>query len=608
MDTSKAYIKEEEMSRTMSLTQFLGRMWPYLVKRPYRLGLVVGVVVFYVCVGRMLPLLFGYAIDEGIKKQQLQIIFWVAGTYLFLELTRSTLAFFQNFWMQKLGNATLFDLRESLISHVQKLPNTFFDKTPVGRTVTRITNDMAALGELFSQAFTAIFVNTFEIISIFFALCFISFKLTFLTLLVAPLILWASYKISQKLRFVSQKAKKVMSSINSYTAESLNGMKVLQLFNKTFPRRKHFHSLSHEYKQHMLQTIRLYATLWPLLECFSIGTVATALFFGAFFRGDLGLTVGELSAFILLLQSFFGPFRVILERYSQMQNSLASADRVFAMMDEKEESSPEQDFSKPIRGLVEFSKLSFRYDTEAPIVLKDLNLKIYPGESVALVGRTGSGKTSIVSLLQKMYDYKDGKISIDGQPIHEISNRALRSRIGVVQQENFIFKGSVASNIRLENPLISDKQVLKAAEQTGCLEILNRRRGGLEAKVEEGGANLSVGERQLIAFARVLAFDPDIFILDEATASIDSESEQKIQYATEIITKNRTSIIIAHRLSTIKNCDRIVILSNGEILEQGSHQELLSRGGPYFELYNSQFEHTVTNQPLDHQDPEPHLN
>lgn len=601
---SQEYIRKESTVRSMSLKAILVRMWPYLSKHLIQMFVVVGIVLLFVAVGRALPLLFGYAIDEGIKKQQSEIIFYVAIAYLFFEISRSILAFAQSYLMQRLGNRTLYDLRETLIHHVQHLSNNFFDKTPVGRTVTRITNDMAALGELFAQGFTAVFVNSLEIVSIFVALCFISLRLTLLTIVVAPLIVWLSLKISRSLRDVSQAAKKVLSSINSFTAENLNGMKILQLFNRTGASRNHFQELSFKYRDLQLQTVKYFALLWPLLEGFSVATVATALFFGGYFRGTLDLTVGELSAFVLLLQSFFRPFRVILERYSQMQNSLASADRVFAMLDEVEEVNAKGQLVSPVRGRVTYKSLSFRYGIDNPYILKGINLEIQSGESVALVGRTGSGKSSMIKLLQKMYPLEEGQILVDGQSINDLENGHLRSHIGVVQQENFIFKGTVASNIRLDNPKISDEQVQRAAELTGCLDILERRRGGLDAHVEENGSNLSVGERQLIAFARVLAFNPDIFVLDEATANIDSESELKIQQATEVITKSRTSIIIAHRLSTIKNCDRIVIMSQGEIIEVGSHDELLKKGGYYADLYQSQFEHLKRPKPQLIQSPE----
>jgi ATP-binding cassette subfamily B multidrug efflux pump len=582
---------EEKQVSSLRLDTLVKRMTPYLAKRKANVVGVLILVLAFVAVGRALPILFGYAIDEGIKKQQLEVIYSIAGLYLGFESMRSILAFAQSYFMIKLGNSSLFDLREDLIRHVQHLPVQFFDKNPIGRTVTRLTNDIAALGELFAQVFTSLFVNTLEIASILLALALISVPLTLITVLVTPVVVLVGVILSKRIRLVYKDAKRILSTINAFTAESINGMKVLRLFNELRSSRNFFHSLSGQYKNMQLASVELYAMLWPLLEGFNVAVVATALFFGAYFRESLGLSVGEITAFILLLQSFFRPVRNILERYTQMQNSLASADRVFALMAQAEESYEGLAFEKKLAGKVELKDLSFRYSSEDPMVLKNINLTIEPGQSVALVGRTGSGKTTIISLLQKLYPYEFGKIFVDGMELGNLAPNSIRSKIGVVQQDNFIFKGSVASNIRLDNPSLSNEDVRRAAAQTGCLSLLEKRSDGLDSKIEEGGSNLSVGERQLIAFARVLAFDPDIFILDEATANIDSESELKIQRATEVVTRNRTSIIIAHRLSTIRNCDKIVVLSDGEILEAGSHEELLRHNGKYNDLYRSQFEH-----------------
>ncbi|NQZ01844.1 MAG: ABC transporter ATP-binding protein [Bdellovibrionales bacterium] len=582
---------EEQQVTSIKLSTLVGRIAPYLAKRKARVAGVLAIVIAYVGVGRALPILFGYAIDEGIKKQQLSVIYQIAGLYLTFEVLRSVLAFAQSYLMIKLGNSSLFDLREDLIKHVQRLPVQFFDKHPIGRTVTRLTKEIAALGDLFASVFTSMFVNTLEIASILVALSFISVKLTAITVVVTPIVVIIGVAISRRIRSVYKDAKRVLSTINSFTAESINGMKVLRLFNEIRSSRSFFHGLSGNYKNLQMASIKLYAMLWPLLEGFNVAVIASALFFGAYFQSSLGLTVGEITAFILLLQSFFQPVRSILERYTQMQNSLASADRVFALMAQKQESYQGQPIRNRLKGQVELRGLSFQYSKDDPLVLKDINLKIEPGQSVALVGRTGSGKTTIISLLQKLYNYETGQLLIDGMELNELAADAVRSRVGVVQQDNFIFKGTVASNIKLDNPAVSDDHVRRAAVQTGCLSLLEKRSDGLESKIEEGGSNLSVGERQLIAFARVLAFDPDIFILDEATANIDSESELKIQQATEVVTKGRTSIIIAHRLSTIRNCDKIVVLSDGKIIEAGSHDELLQHNGKYNDLYHSQFEH-----------------
>lgn len=547
-------------------------------------------VIAFVIVGRSLPFLIQHAIDEGISKKNMQVVYWIAVAYLVLELLRSSLHFGLTFWMQKLGNRLLFDIREKLIHHIQRLPLRYFDKNPIGRTVTRATNDISSLGELFTEGFTDILVNLIEMISILIALSLISGPLTLLAVLIAPILIFLSFKISQRIRFYFQESKKKMAAINAFTAESLNGMKIVHLFNQENATKEQFDKLSKEYRGFQLQTVKLFATLWPLLEAFNVGTVLSALFFGAYYQQQLGLSIGEISAFILLLQGFFRPLRIILERYNQIQNAITSADRVFSLIEEPLEDEtgliPEQG---RLRGEIEYKNLSYRYSGNNPYAVKDINLHIHAGESVALVGRTGSGKTTLISLLQKLYPYEEGEILVDGMALNRLNTGFLRSHMGVVLQDPFMFKGTIASNISLNNPDISEERIQWAAEQAQCHSIFKRRPEGLLSPVEEGGGNLSLGERQLIAFARVLAFDPDILVLDEATSNVDSMTEQWIQKAIEKVTQGRTCLIIAHRLSTILHCDRIVVLHNSRLMETGSHEELLRKGGLYSELYKKQF-------------------
>jgi ATP-binding cassette subfamily B protein len=441
---------------------------------------------------------------------------------------------------------------------------------------------------LFNQGFAAVFISLMEMVSIFVSLLLISWSMTGAILLILPPLFWICVRLSHRIRVQFGAAKRKLSMINAFSAESFSGIKVLQLFDRTSEARNFFDRLSREYKDLQLSTVRLFATLWPVIEAFNIFTLTVALFMGAYFHEKHGLSVGLLSAYILLLQSFFKPLKNILERYNQLQNSLASADRVFHLLAESEEDHRGEDFSAGrLRGHIEFRDVSFRYAPNSPEVLRHVNLDITPGMSVALVGRTGSGKTTTVSLLQRFYDVKEGEIRIDGVPLNRVAPRNLRPRVGVVQQDGFIFSGTLYSNISLFNPRISRETALHAAERAQCHEIL-RQHGGLDGVVLERGTNLSAGERQLLAFARVLAFDPDILILDEATANIDSVSERAIQKATEVVTRGRTSVIIAHRLSTILHCDLIVVLDQGRIIESGRHEELLAKRGAYHELYTLQ--------------------
>ncbi|MBC7370847.1 MAG: ABC transporter ATP-binding protein, partial [Bdellovibrionaceae bacterium] len=331
--------------------------------------------------------------------------------------------------------------------------------------------------------------------------------------------------------------------------------------------------------------VKAYAGMFPIMNCFTGVVITSALYFGGWISLEGGLTIGAVVAFLMNSQDFMPPLRDILEKYQQFQNSLTSAERIFTLLDEPAESENSGAVAIPkLHGEIDIRNLNFRYEAQLPLVLKNINLKIARGESVAIVGRTGSGKSTFISLLQRFYEAPSGTIFMDGKPLEEITRHSIRTHIGVVQQDNFIFRGTIAENVHLGDPSITVAQVESALAQTGYLELLKRTGRNLNSGVEERGANLSVGERQLIAFARILAFDPDILILDEATANIDSESELILQRATQLVMKSRTSIIIAHRLSTVRECNRIILLKDGEIMEIGSHNELMNRRGLYYQL------------------------
>lgn len=588
------FFTEDNVALELTFKKLALKIWPFLWRHKARVLWSLVLVGLFVAVGRMLPFLFGYAIDEGITNRNTDVIWQVAIGYLVLESARAVLAFWQSNYIQKFGNLVLFEMRERLMNHVQRLPVSYFEKNPSGRTVTRVTNDVYSLGELFSQGIAAIFVNAIEMVSIFVALALISWQMTGITLLILPPLFVVCVWLSRRIRVQFGATKRKLSMLNAFSAESFSGMKVLQLFGRVGEARNFFGEISSEYRRLQMTTVKLFATLWPVVEAFNIFTLAVALFAGWYFLNQGFITMGELIAYLTLLQGFFKPVKTILERYNQLQNSLASADRVFQMLDEVPENTEGRAFDEGrLQGRIEFKNVNFRYAENSPYVLKTMNLTIEPGMSVALVGRTGSGKTTTVSLLQKFYDVDEGEITIDGVSLKELAPRSLRPRVGVVQQDGFVFSGSIYNNISLFDPRISRERALWAASQAQCQEIL-RKHGGLDGHIQERGSNLSAGERQLLAFARVLAFDPDILILDEATANIDSVSERAIQRATDVVTRGRTSLIIAHRLSTILHSDLIVVMSHGEIVEMGRHEDLLQLRGAYYELYKLQFQEVPT--------------
>lgn len=582
------FMNEDVVTTKITYPILFRRLWPFARKEKTLLFFAVLAVIGAAAVSRMIPALVGYAIDEGIKARDFGLFANIAVIYLLLEISRTFFSFFNSYLFQIFGNRLLYYVREALTSHVQQLPLQFFNKTPTGRIVTRVTNDVASLGELFTEGVISVFTHAVVIIAVVVAMSLISWKLTLISLLSAPLFVAASIHMSNKIRDILREQKKKLSTINAFLAENLNGIKVVQLYNRITRNRNKFAALSDDYRESNMRSIHAYSLMQPIMNLFNAVTITSALYFGGWLSLQDGIAIGSLVAFLMNIQDFIPPLREILEKYQQFQNSLTSAERIFTLMDETTERESEIPvLPERLRGEIDIRSLSFRYEERLPLVLKDIRLHIPAGESVALVGRTGSGKSTFISLLQRFYEAPEKSIFIDGHPLESIPRSSIRRLVGVVQQDNFIFRGTIGANIGLGDPTISLERIAEACRKTGYQKLLDHTGRSLESIVEERGANLSVGERQLIAFARILAFNPDILILDEATANIDSESEHIIQEATKEITRDRTSIIIAHRLSTIEQCDRIVVLDQGAIAEMGSHQELMKARGLYHQFASS---------------------
>jgi len=582
---SENFMHEDLVKTKITYPVLFKRLWPYARKEKLLLFSAIFAVAGGATVARLIPALIGYAIDHGVKERDYSVFAYVAYAYLALEILRSCFSFANVYLFQLFGNRMLFHLREDLMAHVQRLPLQFFNKTPTGRIVTRLTNDVMSLGELFTDGVISVFTHTVIIISVVVALAVISWKLTLVSLILAPFFIGASFYLSNRIRDILRELKKKLSLINAFLAENLNGIKVVQLYNRVARNRENFAILSTDYRDTNMRSIRSYALMQPIMNLFNATTITSALYFGGLLSAQNSIAIGSLVAFLMNIQDFIPPLREILEKYQQFQNSLTSAERIFTLMDEPKEFELENLHSPGlIKGEIDIRNLNFQYESHLPVVLKNISLHIKAGESVALVGRTGSGKSTFISLLQRFYDAPEKTIFVDGFPLESIPRQEIRHHVGVVQQDNFIFRGTIRDNIGLGDERISNEQIRHACEKTGYMDLLQRTGRDLSSVVEERGANLSVGERQLIAFARILAFNPDILILDEATANIDSESEHIIQEATKEITKGRTSIIIAHRLSTIEQCDRIIVLDHGEIVEMGSHAELMKAQGLYYQF------------------------
>lgn len=551
-------------------------MKPYLKRHWGMVALLVLLVLSLAALSRAIPFLIGLAAERGFQNKDIAFLATAALLYLAIEITRTIFEFGQFSLFSFLGNRIIHEVRVDLVKHVQKMPLEFFNQNSTGRIVTRLTNDPNTLAELFTDGVVTAFVQTVILVSILISLLIISVQLTLLSLILVPIFTYIAYWLTEKIKLILMDQKKKLAEINGFLAESFNGIKIIQILNQQKKSMNQMKQLSNDYWNLNMKSVKAYALMQPSMNLLNASVVISALYLagGSALNGEIALAA--LIAFVLNSQDIIHPIREILEKYQQFQNSLTSADRLKTLF-----SHPDENFDETLvvttkfKGQIEFKDVTFRYQKDLPAVLDQVSLQIEPGKSLALTGRTGSGKTTFVSLLLRFYDISIGQILIDGQNIQNISPLVLRRRMALIQQDPYLFKGSLKENIILGDRTISDEQLNHAFELVGFKDYLNRTGRSLDFEVLEKGSNLSLGERQLIAFLRVLSRDPDLVILDEATANVDSETENLIQKATLEIMKNKTCVIIAHRLSTIENCDHMIVLSRGKIINQGPPKVLL---------------------------------
>jgi len=585
----KEYLSEDIIRGKMYDRTIIKKLMSYIMR--YRLSALLSILMVFMATLMFLlgPYIFGYAIDHGIVKGDKGMVIKMALLLLGIETFRALLVIVQSYNIQNIGQKVMMDLRMELFSHIQKLPVSFFDKNPVGRLVTRLTNDIAALGELFSAGIIVVIGDVFIIVGIIVTMFLLNVKLALAALCVFPVIMIISIFFGRRIKIAFREIKRKLARINSYLNENITGMKTIQLFNREKKNYETFDSVNKDYLNEQVKYMRYYALFQPALNIMNALSIALILWYGAirYFSNDL--TLGILVAFFAYIQGIFDPIRDIVEKYNIFQGAMASAERVFGLMKE----SPENDYDKltlgkgttlqEVEGRIEFKDVWFAYNN-SDYVLKELSFKIDSGKSLALVGATGSGKTSVANVLTRLYEINRGEITLDNKNIQNIDKTQLRQIVGVISQDIFLFSGTIRDNISLFNSS-SDKRILEIIDELGLTHFINRMPQGLDTEVAERGANLSAGERQFISFARILAYDPDILILDEATSNIDPVSESLIQNAIKKVTKDRSSIIISHRLSTILNCDRILVLNKGEKVEEGTHETLMRAQGLYSQLY-----------------------
>ncbi len=497
-----------------------------------------------------------------------------------------------------IGQRVMYDLRMKIFTHIQSLPLAFFDRNPVGRLMTRLTNDVDALNDLLTNGAVAIFGDIFTLTGIIIVLLLLNWKLALVTFVTLPLIVVAMRFFSAKMRDAFREVRTRLSRLNAYIAENISGTIVVQLFNREARNYARFDDLNQDYNRANLRALFYFAMFFPTINVLASFSVALIIWYGgsSIVHGGSavrdGLTIGTLFGFLTYVDRFFMPIRDLSDKFNLLQSAMAASERIFGVLDEQETvaDAPDAVVLDHVRGAVELRDVWFGYNPDE-WVLKDVSFGIKPGESVAFVGATGAGKTSLISLLSRFYDVQRGGVYIDGHDVRTLTQDSLRRHVGVVLQDPFIFAGTIASNIRLHDDAIDDERLRAAARFVNADRFIESLPLGYETPVRERGAGLSVGQKQLLAFARAIAFNPEILlVLDEATSSVDTETEALIQEALSKLMVGRTSIIIAHRLSTIRDVDRIIVLHKGRVVEQGTHEQLLAQGGAYHTLYELQYQ------------------
>lgn len=536
------------------------------------------------------PFIVQQMVDVNIIGGQQDGLLGMAALFFVVLLISVVMKYFFIYITAKLGQSVIKDMRVRVFRHITHLRLRYFDQTPIGTSTTRTINDIEAINNVFAQGVITIAADFVTLLAVIGIMFYTSWRLTLIVFITMPFMMIASWIFKEKVKVSYQKVRTQIATMNAFLQERITGMKIVQIFNAEDKEAEKFRKINHEYTSANLDSVFYYSVFFPVVELVSAVSLALMIWLGA--KGFLQdkVTFGALVAFPLYLNLLFRPIRFMADKFNTLQMGLVAAERVFKLLDNNEIiPNTGQIVKKKIEGSVKFENVSFAYN-DTNYVLNDINLEIQPGQTLALVGSTGSGKSTIINILNRFYDIQKGKIAIDGIDIKDYELAALRDRVAIVLQDVFLFEGSVLDNITLRDENISLEKVLEAAQQIGAHEFIMKLPDGYQSKVSERGSNLSVGQRQLISFVRALVFDPDILILDEATSSIDTESEAVIQYAIEKLIDKRTSIIIAHRLSTIQHAHNILVLSNGKIIEQGNHETLLEKeDGHYRELYEMQF-------------------
>lgn len=572
--------------------------WPIIKRllgytRPYRgrFVLVLGLTLLSAGLSPLIPYVFQYTLDKPTIQGDVVGVRNMILLSLGLLGVRAFIMYLLTYLTGWLGQSVIKDIRIKVFDHITGMKLRFFDKNPVGMLQTRTISDVETLNDIFSEGIAHILEELLTLIFILVVMLATDWKLTLVVLTSVPILLVATYIFKNAVKAAFQGVRKYVSLMNTYLQEHISGMLVIQIFNREKVEYDRFENLNREHEKANLSSVTAYSIFFPVVEIVTAIATALLVWYGVGNVLNSAITFGTLVAFLMYINMFFRPIRMLADQFNTLQMGMVSAERIFKLLDIDERIPNEGTLPAPVKGSplkIDFDKVSFAY-IEQDYVLRDVSFSVNSGEKVALVGATGAGKSTIINLLTRFYEINRGTISINGHNIEDYELSQLRQLVGLVLQDVFLFSGTVYENISLYNPAITLEQAMRAAEVVGADDFINRLPGGYMYNVQERGATLSAGQRQLIAFARVIAFDPSILILDEATSNIDTDSEEIIQAAIDKVLYGRTSIIIAHRLSTIQKADQILVMEKGHIIERGNHQSLLDLEGAYHRLYTLQF-------------------
>ncbi|MDA0685029.1 MAG: ABC transporter ATP-binding protein [Bacteroidetes bacterium] len=579
-------------------SRLLGRIVSYLM--PYKgwVTLAFLTVMIAAFLGPLSPKLVQVTIDRDIVSGDMEGLRRMIGILFIVLAGEGILSFVNAYLTQWIGQQAIFDLRTKLYRHIQRQSLRFFDTRPIGQLITRVTSDVESLSQVLSAGVVTILGDLFKLIFIAWFMFSLDWRLALVTIAVMPIMIYATFWFKRKVRDAYRDTRKQVARLNSFMQEHVSGMRIVQLFGREEEEMNRFDDINNDHRQAHIRTIFYFALFWPMVDLVASAALGLVIWYGGLSAMTGGVTIGVLIAFIQYARRFFEPIRNLSDQFNLLQSAMAGAERIFGLLD-TDESIPAPDEVtawEKVDGRIEFRNVWFSYDPtakpddlEADWVLQDVSFVVNPGESLAIVGATGAGKTTIINLLLRFYEIQKGEIVVDGVNIRKLDLDNLRDHIGLVLQDVFLFSGSVRENVTLRNEDLGDERIRAAAEAIGASGFIDKLSDGFDQEVKERGMSLSHGQRQLLSFLRALVYDPRILVLDEATSSVDTETEEIIQKALETLMKGRTSIAIAHRLSTVQHADQILVMHRGQVRERGSHQQLIAAEGLYRKLYELQY-------------------